>query len=363
MASLYEMLTNAHDGEGIAALSDEFGLTPAQTQAAVTALLPAISTGLKRSTSTPDGLGNLFCVMGQQQDLQGMYDDPQAAFGSDGIAAGNDALSAIFGSPAVSQGVIDQAQKFSGVSSDILKKLLPVLAGIVLSGLMRSGSAGASPPPAQPAPAPSGGNLGGSLGDILGQIFGCGMPGSPGAPQAPSPQAPPPPRQPAPLPTDDGGQIGPDGDLLGSILREFEKGIREGRIKPVIIGGGPVQIPFPGGQPRPMPSGPDAPQGPPGDVLGQILRDILGGAVGGAAGRPAPMPQGQGQSPSQGQRPAEEPSPSLKDLSDLSEQLGRKGGLGAALFGDHFEAGQDVEKSHADSIQSVFDRYFGAPRR
>jgi hypothetical protein len=66
MASLFAMLTNAHDGEGIAALGDEFGLTPAQTQAAVTALLPAISTGLKRSTATPDGLGNLFCVMGQQ---------------------------------------------------------------------------------------------------------------------------------------------------------------------------------------------------------------------------------------------------------------------------------------------------------
>ncbi len=45
-------------------------------QAAVTALLPAISTSLKRSTATPDGLGNLFSMMGQQQDLQQMYDDP-----------------------------------------------------------------------------------------------------------------------------------------------------------------------------------------------------------------------------------------------------------------------------------------------
>jgi hypothetical protein len=99
MASLYEMLANAPDGEGIAALGQEFGLTPTQTQAAVTALLPAISTGLKRSTATPTGLGNLFCVMGQQEDLQDMYEDPQAAFRSDGVAAGNGALSAIFGSP------------------------------------------------------------------------------------------------------------------------------------------------------------------------------------------------------------------------------------------------------------------------
>jgi hypothetical protein len=347
MASLYEMLTNAHDGEGVAALCDEFGLTPKQTEAAVTALLPALSTGLKRSTATPNGLGNLFCVMGQQQDLREMYDDPEAAFGSDGIAARSDALSAIFGSPEASQAVVDQAQKFSGVSSDILKKMLPVLAGIVLSGLMRSGSAGASPSPAQPAPS------GGNLGDILGQIFGRGVPGSSGPSPGPARQAPPPPSQPAPLPTD-GGQIGSDGDLLGSILREFEKGIREGRIKPVIIGGGPVQIPFPGGQRGPTPSASDTPQGPPGDVLGQILRDILGGAAGG----PAQMPQGR-----QGEPSSQEPPPSMKELSDLSEQLGRKGGVGAAVFGDHFETGRDIEKSHVDSIQSVFDRYFGAQRR
>jgi hypothetical protein len=149
MPSLYENLDNAHDGEAMTALGDEFGLTPTQTQAAVTALLPAISTGLKQSTATVDGLGNLFGIMGQQQNL---YDDPETAFGPEGVAAGNDALSVIFGSPDVSRAVIDQAQNFSGVSSDILKKMLPVLAGVVLSGLMRSGSSGKSASPGLPAP-------------------------------------------------------------------------------------------------------------------------------------------------------------------------------------------------------------------
>jgi hypothetical protein len=342
MPSLYEILDNAHDGEAMTALGDEFGLTPTQTQAAVTALLPAISTGLKQSTTTVDGLGNLFGMMGQQQNLQAMYDDPETAFGSEGVAAGNDALSVIFGSPDVSRAVIDQAQNFSGVSSDILKKMLPVLAGVVLSGLMRSGSSGKSASPGQPAPS------GGNLGDILGQIFGRGMPGSTSAPLSPGQKFPPPGSQPPSLPTDAGGQPTPEGDLLGSILRELEKGIREGRIKPVIIGEGPIQIPMPGGQKGPMPSGPDAPRVPGGDIFGQILRDILGGAVGG----PGQMPQGR-----QGQ------SPQTKDLSDLSKQLGVMGGAGAAVFGDHFETGRDVEKEHIDNIQSVFDRFFGAQRR
>jgi hypothetical protein len=37
-----------------------------------------------------------------------------------------------------------------------------------------------------------------------------------------------------------------------------------------------------------------------------------------------------------------------RSLSDLSKQLGVMGGAGAAVFGDHFEAGQDVEQKHID---------------
>ncbi|MBO0756089.1 MAG: DUF937 domain-containing protein, partial [Bradyrhizobiaceae bacterium] len=260
MSSLYEILDNAHDGEGMTMLSREFGLTPTQTEAAVTALLPAISTGLKQSTATVDGLGNLFGMMAQQQDLPEIYDAPETAFTPEGVAAGNDALSVIFGSPDVKRGVIDQAQAFSGVSSSILTKMLPVLAGILISGLMRSTSTART---SAPGPAPSGGNLG----DVLGQIFQRGT--ADAGQQSPSPGI-----QPAPLPTDAGAPPDPSRDLLGSILRQLESGIRDGSIKPVIIGGGPVQIP--GGQQGPEPSGPATPQMPGGDILGQILRNVLG---------------------------------------------------------------------------------------
>jgi hypothetical protein len=348
MANLFEILDDAHDGEAVTLLGREFELTPKQTEAAVTAMLPAISAGLKQSTATVDGLGNLFAVMGQQKDLHALYDDAETALGPEGLAAGNDVLSVIFGSPDVSEAVVDQAQKFSGVDSNILKKLLPVLAGILVSGLTRSGSASASPgvPTSSPgAPTPSGGG-GGGLGDILGQIFGRAMSGSPGTSAGPGAQIPSPSGPPPSAPTDTGEQPVPGGDLLGYILREMEKGIREGRIKPVVIG--PMQIPIPGGQAGPMPSGPGAPQVPGGDILGQILRDVLGGLVGGQA-QTSPGQQG--------------PSPPMKDLSDRSKQLGVMGGVGAAVFGDHFEAGRDVDQSHVNNIQSVFDRLFGAQQR
>ena len=89
-----------------------------------------------------------------------------------------------------------------------------------------------------------------------------------------------------------------------------------------------------------------APQVPGGDIFGQILRDLLGGA-----GGPVRMPQQPGS------------SPQMKDLSDRTKQLGVMDNVGAAVFGDRFEVGRDVEQDHLESIQSVFERFFGAQRR
>lgn len=63
------------------------------------------------------------------------------------------------------------------------------------------------------------------------------------------------------------------GDVLGQIMRELEKAVREGRLKPVVVG--PIEIDIP----QQQPTGSGQSQTPGGDVLGQILRDILGGKV------------------------------------------------------------------------------------
>lgn len=345
MANLYEILADAQHGEAIASLGDEFGLTPQQTQAAVAALLPAISMGLKRATETPEGLGNLFALMAQQPYLYASYDNPRAAFSPEARAAGNAALAQMFGSPDASRAIASQAQNLSGVTSAILKKLLPVIVGMIISGLMRSGSGRAAPQAPQPAPAP---DQGGGLIDILRQIFTQGQQGQGGAPtgspgstpwgippigdilgtpkqEVPNtpqrvPETPIPTGRRSPAPTDSGGGAAPDGDLLGHILRELEKGIREGRVKPVIVG--PYEIDIPG---KSAPAGPTQPPG--GDILGQILRELLGGKG------------GQAQMP------------------------GQASGLGSAVFGDWIEAGRDVDQSQIDSMQEVFDRIVGGRQR
>jgi hypothetical protein len=345
MANLYEILADAQNGSAMSELADAYGLSPEETEAAVAAVLPAISMSLKRSTATPEGLGNLFALMGAQPDLYAMYDDPRAAFSPAGRAAGNVALARMFGSPDASRAIADQAQQLSGVSSAILKKILPIIAGLIISGLMRSGSGKAAP--SAPAPAP---DQGGGLIDILRQIFGQGgaeasapsgqrrspippitdilgperdASGSPipNKPTSPTSQPSPVPTQPAPIPTDGSGETGTGGDILAQIMRELAKAIEEGRLKPIVVG--PVEIDIPG---QGKPSGPGQPQTPGGDILGQILRDLLSGK------------------------------------SSQAQPAGLKNGVGAAVFGDRLESGQNIKQDQLDSLQQVFDRFLGAPR-
>jgi hypothetical protein len=335
MANLYEILADAQSGEAMSELGREFGLSPQQTQLAVAALLPAISMGLKRTTATPEGLGNLLAVMGAQPGLYAMYDDPQVAFSREGQAAGNAALSRMFVSPDASRAIADQAQQLSGISSTILKKLLPVLAGIIISSLMKSGPGKAAPAPSAPQTSPE---PGGGLGDILRQIFRQGVPETAGPATSPAPQTAPKQDgslrdklgpgpgyqiptggQQSPVPTDTGGQAVPGGDILAQIMREFAKAIEEGRLKPVVVG--PVEIGIPG---QAGPAGQT--QTPMGDIFGQILRDLLSGKSGQL-------------------KPA--------TLAD---------GMGSAVFGDRLELGHRIKQDQLDSVQELLDR-FGAAQR
>jgi len=330
MANLCEVLAEAQNGETMGQLGQQFGLSPQQTRAAVAALLPAISMGLKRTTATPEGLGNLLAVMGAQPDFLEMYDNPGVAFSREGRSAGNTALSRMFGSPEASRAIADQAQQMSGISSSILKKLLPVLAGIVISSLMKSGSGKAAPTVPQPSPEPGGG-----LGDILRQIFRQGSPESTEPRASPAPQTAPKPAdglpdlgprpgyqiptgdQQSPAPTDSGGQVGAGGDILAQIMRELAKAIEDGRLKPIVVG--PVEIGIPG-----QTGSTGQAQSPMGDIFGQILRDLLSGK----GGQPKPA--------------------SLAD------------GMGSAVFGDRLEAGQGIDPAQLKSLQEVLDRFNAA---
>ena len=135
MINLYEILANAQGGEAMSSLAREFKLTEQQTQAAVDALLPAFSLGLRQMSATPGGFANLFGMMAQP-NFQAMFTGAPAS--DQERNTGNDLLGMMFGSPEMSRAVAEQAAQYAGIGSAIMKRMLPVVAAMIIGGMMRT---------------------------------------------------------------------------------------------------------------------------------------------------------------------------------------------------------------------------------
>jgi len=159
MASILDLVQQHLGPQEIAQIGQQLGTDPAATKQAIDAALPALVGGMASTAQSPQGAGELTSLMGLHGGVLGNL--------GSAITAGGSASGGILGSilghhqPAVESGV----QQASGMSSDRTRKLLMILAPIVLSALARrAGIAGGT---SAPAGAGGGGGLGGALGGVL----------------------------------------------------------------------------------------------------------------------------------------------------------------------------------------------------
>lgn len=210
------------------------GTDRASAQAAVEAAVPTLLAGMQSNAQAPDGAASLESALAQHQD--GLIDGGVDASQVD-TADGEKIVSHVFG------GQQDQVASqlagtanLGGVGGDLVRKLLPILAPIVMSYLANKVLGGRN--------APAGGGAGGDaagpggpggidLGSILGGILGGGSQG--------------------------GGSQGGLGDILGGILGGGAQGGQQSRgaVVPESVNDSAPQIPTgPLGQPRPQPGAP-----------------------------------------------------------------------------------------------------------
>ena len=233
MLPLNEML--AQNREATAQIARQFGLSQAQAQEAIEALVPAFSQGLKRNAADPYGIGAFLGAMSTGQHAK-YYEDAANAFSQQGIAEGNGILGHLFGSKDVSRAVAAQASQATGIGQELMKQMLPVLASMIMGGLFKQTTgqmqAGASSNP---------------LTEIMEQMMRGG-----GA-RMPHPEAP----QPGANPFD---------NPFGKILNDM-------------FGGGAAQQ--------------QSQSSPADNPLGRIFEEMMGSKAGGAQQRPktAPTPQ------------------------------------------------------------------------
>lgn len=167
MLPLFDMIANAQNGNGIEALSRQFSLSQEQTRAALQALMPAFSQGLKRNAADPYGIVNFMTAMASGQHAR-YFEDAARANSPEGVAEGNGILGHLFGSKELSQAVTAQAAAMTGIGQNILDQMLPVIASMVMGGLFKQ-STGRMPGTS------TGGGL---LGQMMQQMMRAGgMPG------------------------------------------------------------------------------------------------------------------------------------------------------------------------------------------
>jgi len=159
---LLNSLLTASGGGPLRQLAQNFGLSEEQTASAVSALLPAVGKGLARNTSTPGGLEALIGALSSNRHQQ-YLEQPELLNQQETVQDGNGILGHIFGSKEVSRQVASQASAQTGLSSDLLKKMLPLVATLAMGVLSRQNTSTGM----QSAPVEASGGLLGTLSQFL----------------------------------------------------------------------------------------------------------------------------------------------------------------------------------------------------
>lgn len=136
MLPLFEMMLKAQNGTAMEAMAKQFNLAQEQAAQAMAALMPAFSSGLKRSATNPYDFTALMNTM-----MSGAYakyfEDLGRAFTPQGMTDGNAVLEKLFGSKEVSRAIAAQAEQLTGIGQDVLKQMLPVMGDTLMGGLFK----------------------------------------------------------------------------------------------------------------------------------------------------------------------------------------------------------------------------------
>jgi len=170
--NLMDVILQAQGGGAVRQMAQQFGLGEDQAQSALGVVLPMLASAMQQNVQREGGIEGLLGAL-QGGNHQRYLDDPSALFSQEAVQDGNGILGHLLGSKDVSRQLVSHASAQSGVSADIIKKMLPLAAGLLMGGMGRQ--AGASRLLGQVMDAAMGG-CGGGLGGVLGSLMGGGAP-------------------------------------------------------------------------------------------------------------------------------------------------------------------------------------------
>lgn len=141
MNPLLEMLLGQQNKSNLNDIMNQLGLDESQAKDAIGSLLPQITQGIQKQATEQNS--SILDQISNAQQQRYMDDDNARLYDEDAIVGGNDILGQIFGSKEVSREVAGQAAQQTGLDSNILKKLLPMVASMAIGAMgKQAGSSG-----------------------------------------------------------------------------------------------------------------------------------------------------------------------------------------------------------------------------
>jgi hypothetical protein len=137
MFNLNDILQNAQGGNAINNLAQQFGLSPEQTQNAIQALIPALSTALQNKASDPNGLGSVISAI-TDKDHRDAFQNSNDAPAPDTVQKGQDVLGDLFGSNHVTTQIAQQISSVTGLRPDVIAQLAPAVTSLAIGGIAAS---------------------------------------------------------------------------------------------------------------------------------------------------------------------------------------------------------------------------------
>ncbi len=137
---MLDVILNASNGGVVKQMANNFGISEDDTKNAISKMLPAIAGNLKKNMSDETGLGSLLGAL-QNGDHGKYINDPDSLRKEESVADGNRILGHILGSKDASRQVASEAAANTGIDVGILKKMLPLVAGLAMGSLGKQAGA------------------------------------------------------------------------------------------------------------------------------------------------------------------------------------------------------------------------------
>lgn len=134
--NISDLLFDKSNSNVISEFANNFGVNENQAKDAISTLAESLSRGLGANTQDVKGLDSLMDALEKGKHSR-YIDEPSVLGKKETTKDGNDILGHIFGKKEVSREVANQVSQKSGISSAILKKMLPVVATMVMGALSK----------------------------------------------------------------------------------------------------------------------------------------------------------------------------------------------------------------------------------